>query len=441
MGILVGNGGGDISVLTAQEDNLSGNVMGVDDVQNTSVSTAPEAVATYDWWGSAGGPGSSGSSPASGAVNFSPWLGDTKSLTLATPDSLVYSTAAGDAWTVTPNNAGPSLTVALGGTASGTVSAGGSIQFTGSGGTLTIDGESGTGYNTDVLNVSNSAVEFAAADAYNGTTISYSGITDREVYALGTVNTFNITGTGTGGTGGDLWSASSGTNTFTFTGSSTLAGNIQGAASSTLNYAGYGSGVSVNLASGTGGSATGVGGTVAGITAIIGSAYNDTLNAGSVSGVALTGGLGSNTLSGTGTGDSVVESFATGYTLTNTSLTATNVAASDSLGGTGITIADLTDTGSGHTFTISGWTGAATLGGTNETLVDSVSANVTLSSSSLAVTGLPAIALSGFTAANLAETAAGNTLHRERLDGDGGSLTGAGAGDTVAASKAGGFTL
>ena len=55
--------------------------------------------------------------------------------------------------------------------------------------------------------------------------------------------------------------------------------------------------MNVNLGNGTNGTATGVSGTVTGITAVIGSNSNDTLNAGTVADVALTGGLGTNTLS------------------------------------------------------------------------------------------------------------------------------------------------
>ena len=77
--------------------------------------------------------------------------------------------------------------------------------------------------------------------------------------------------------------------------------------------------MTVNLGNGTNGTATGSAARSTGITAIIGSSFNDTLNAGTVAGVALTGGLGTNTLSGTGTGDSVVESIASSYTLTNSS--------------------------------------------------------------------------------------------------------------------------
>ena len=43
-------------------------------------------------------------------------------------------------------------------------------------------------------------------------------------------------------------------------------------------------------------------------------------------------------------------------------------------------------------------------------MVESVSANVTLTNTSLAVTGLPTLTLSGITAANLTDTAGGNTF-------------------------------
>ncbi len=76
----MGNGGGDIAVLTAQQDDLSGNVVALNDVQNAAVSTAPAAVATSDWWGSLHGPSTTANpggagGTVSGAVNFSPWIG------------------------------------------------------------------------------------------------------------------------------------------------------------------------------------------------------------------------------------------------------------------------------------------------------------------------------------------------------------------------------
>lgn len=120
-----------------------------------------------------------------------------------------------------------------------------------------------------------------------GTTISFAGTgMTRNVDAQGATNTFNIEGASTSGTSGSLV-GDSGTNAFVFSGSSKLAGGIQGMGSSTLNYSGYASGVSVNLGNGSNGTATGVGGAVSGITAIIGTSYSDTLNAGTAPNVAL----------------------------------------------------------------------------------------------------------------------------------------------------------
>ena len=161
----------------------------------------------------------------------------------------------------------------------------------------------------------------------------------RYVDAQGATNTFNIQGTVASGPSGSLV-GDSGTNAFVFSGprSSSAASRATGA--STLNYSAYSSAVNVNLGNGTNGTATGVTGIVTGITALIGSNSSDTLNAGTVPNVALTGGLGTNNLSGTGAGDSVVESIASSYMLTNTKLTGTSVAFTDNL--SGITVASLT---------------------------------------------------------------------------------------------------
>ena len=175
----------------------------------------------------------------------------------------------------------------------------------------------------------------------------------------GRTNTFNIQGAGASGPSGSLV-GDSGTNAFVFSATGKVFGNIQGGGSSTLSYAAYSSGVTVNL--GNGGTATGVvsPGTVTGITAVIGSNFNDTLNAGTVAGVALTGGLGANTLSGTGPGDSVVESISSSYTLTNTKLTGTGASFTDNL--SGITVATLTGSSpTSNAFTVSGWTGTGSL--------------------------------------------------------------------------------
>ena len=153
-----------------------------------------------------------------------------------------------------------------------------------------------------------------------------------------------------------------------------LMGNIQGGGSSTLDYSNWSVAATVNLGNGTHGTASGlVGGTVSGITAIIGSnnAGGNSLNAGSVPDVALTGGiaggLAANTLSGTGAGDSVVETLGSSYTLTDSQLlgpfdsstgSATDIV--DNL--VGIRVANLVgNLGNGNAFNVSGWTGTGSL--------------------------------------------------------------------------------
>ena len=103
---------------------------------------------------------------------------------------------------------------------------------------------------------------------------------------------------------------------------------------------------------------------------------------------------------GTGT---VTDSASGSFTFTNALLMAPNTTLSLS----GISTANLTDTGNTHSFTVTGWTGSGTLKGSTETLVDGVSSSVVLANTSLAVTGLPTLTLSGFKTANLTDTAGG----------------------------------
>ena len=94
-----------------------------------------------------------------------------------------------------------------------------------------------------------------------------------------------------------------------------------------------------------------------------------------------------------------------------------------------------------NTFTVTGWTGSGTLKGSTETLVDSVSSSVVLANTSLAVTGLPTLTLSGFTTANLTDTAGGNTFTVSGWTGSGSLTDSASTADTVTASKSASFTL
>ena len=355
-GILVGSGSSDSSTLTADNDSFAGDTVGV---QNNE--SGRQVTTSMDWWGSSTGPNNAGNpggtgAKAIGSVNFSPWLGDA---TIVAPDYLVFLSSTGEAFVVTPNSGNTSLGVSLGGLSDGSITGGGTLSFAGTGATVTVNGESGSG-STDVFTIQNTSVQFAADDGLSGTTINFSGTNvTRYIDSQGTTNTFNIEGTGASGPSGSLV-GDSGTNAFVFSGSSKLIGGIQGDGASTLNYSAYSSAVSVNLGNGTNGTATGVSGTVAGITALIGSNSSDKLNAGTVPNVALTGGAGTNNLSGTGAGDSVVESMASSYALTNTKLTGTGASFTDNL--TGITVAALTGvSATSNAFTVSGWTGSGSL--------------------------------------------------------------------------------
>ncbi len=346
---------------------------------------------------------------------------------------------AGNQYVVTPNSGDTSLGVTLGVSPVGTIAGGGTVAFTGSGGTVTINGETGPG-STDVFNINDTTVQFNAADGLAGTTISFDGdgIT-RNVDAQGSVNTFNIQGAGASGPSGSLVGDSA-TNAFVFGSSSKLIGSIQGGGTSTLNDSAYSSGVIINLGNGTNGTATGVSGTVTGITGLIGTAFNDTLNAGSVAGVTLQGGLGTNTLSGTGAGDVVVEAISSSYTLTKTQLTGTGASFTDNL--SGIKIAELTGvSATSNTFTVSGWTGTGSLSAPADTgiVVASKSANFTLTNASLSSGDGMSLNLTGITTADLSATSASKTFTLTGWTGNG-SLADTATG-MVTASQASGFTL
>ena len=136
--------------------------------------------------------------------------------------------------------------------------------------------------------------------------------------------------------------------------------------------------------------------------------------------------------------DTVSANKAAGFTLSNASLASTDGMA---ITLNGITSANLTDAGNGHSFAIAGWTGDVTLKGSAETLIDSVSKSVVLTNASLAVTGLPTVILSGFNTANLTDIAGGNTLTVSGWTGNGSWTNVGGITDTVSANKAAGFTL
>ena len=117
-----------------------------------------------------------------------------------------------------------------------------------------------------------------------------------------------------------------------------------------------------------------------------------------------------------------------------------NVAGGDRPGPTltlsGFTTANLTDTAGGNTFTVSGWTGSGIADGQcviPDTVAASKNAGYTLTNTSLSSTDGMALALSGITTANLAATTAGKTFTVSGWTGSG-SLTDTATG-IVTASK------
>ena len=137
-----------------------------------NLQTSGSVDATLNWWGSTSGPttsanpGGTGSASA-GNVDFSPWLGDAN---LEPYDYLVFSTTAGDNYFVTPNSGNTELDVTLGRVSMGltiqppllgTIPGGDTLGFAGNGGTITINGETGS-INDDFM-VTDTSVQFADA--------------------------------------------------------------------------------------------------------------------------------------------------------------------------------------------------------------------------------------------------------------------------------------
>ena len=108
--------------------------------------------------------------------------------------------------------------------------------------------------------------------------------------------------------------------------------------------------------------------------------------------------------------------MAANATLTNTSLAVTGL---PTLTLSGFTTANLTDTAGGNTFTVSGWTGSGSLtdsAATGDTVTASKSAGFTLANTLLSSTDGMTLGLSGITTANLTDTGRRQHLHRHRLD-------------------------
>jgi hypothetical protein len=144
---------------------------------------------------------------------------------------------------------------------------------------------------------------------------------------------------------------------------------------------------------------------------------------------------GAGTLVGTST-DAVIAIKNAGFTLGNSVLSGTD---GMSLVLSGLRVADLTDTNGGNTFTVSGWSGSGILTGLSDTLVATKNANFTLSNSLLSSSDGMSLAFSGVKIANLTDTGGKHTFTVSGWTGDGvltGLLT-----DTVIATKNASFIL
>ncbi len=184
-GILVGASPLDACTVTVLKVDLSGDNTGVMNIGRFPVAS------TFNWWGSSSGPSGTGASKAVGLVSFDPWLGDTASLTLPTPDALGFG--ASSRYEVTPNTAVPNLSISVSGSpkSSWTVTPTGTVLFVGSGGSVTINGEPGT----DAFTITNAAVTFAANDAFKGAMVQFNGSKMiRQIDAKGAANAFDVSG-------------------------------------------------------------------------------------------------------------------------------------------------------------------------------------------------------------------------------------------------------
>jgi hypothetical protein len=341
--------------------------------------------------------------------------------------------AGNNTFVFTPDALLPVLDITLNGSADGTLGAGGTITVSGGSSVnqVEINGVNQAG-TSDAFTIGDTSVTYNTP-GFAGTVINFgSNITTRDVFATAGNAKFTIVGPGNTGPAGSLYGGNGGDG-YIFANGARLRGNInpQGGAGNTLDLSAYTTGITVNLGTK---SASPVRGQLLGnFATILGGSGNDVLTANNT-GVTLVGNAGTNSLTG-GATDRVVEATAAGATLTNTQLIFGLI--TDKL--SGITTVNLTDRSMGHNaFIVSGWSHAGTLTGTTEVVAASKSANFTLSNSTLASTDGMSLGLSGFTTANLTATGSGHTATVSGWTG-GGSL--AGSAETVTAAKNAGYTL
>jgi hypothetical protein len=147
----------------------------------------------------------------------------------------------------------------------------------------------------------------------------------------------------------------------------------------------------------------------------------------------VSGWTGSGALTDTAaTADTVSASKGAGFSLSNAVLSSTDGMV---LSLKGIPKANLTDSGGGNSFTVSGWTGSGALtdtAATADTVTASKKAGYTLSNAALSSTDGMVLSLKGITKANLTDTGGGNIFTVNGWTGTG-SLTG--TTDTVTATE------
>jgi hypothetical protein len=182
-GVLVGAGLSDNNQVSVTLTDLSFNTVAVQNGSNKPVG------ATLDWWGSSFGPNTDTGSDTKGNVVFSPWLGNTASLTLPTPTSLGFSSGPNShyTYTVTANPTAQALQITSNSPDGKTwyVTPTGTVLFYGSGNVI-INGESGAGYTTNAFTLITSPpstsplvtgrVQYTANDAFNGAQILFGGV-------------------------------------------------------------------------------------------------------------------------------------------------------------------------------------------------------------------------------------------------------------------------
>jgi hypothetical protein len=275
---------------------------------------------------------------------------------------------------------------------------------------------------------------------------------------LHTTNAFDVTGANVITIDGMIFSSfgnltgGAADDTFTISPGGSLTGNVvgggQGSDGDTLDYSGLSTNVSVNLQTAT---ATDIGGTVSGIENFTGGSGNNTITGPNQTNAWNITGSQSGNINGTtnftdfdtlvgGTGTDILNATQDGnFSLSNTAFSNT---AYGNFTLSGFEDADLTGGNSANDFTVTGWTGMATIAGGagNDTITATANANFVLSDDELTVSGGGTFDLSGIDAADLTGGVGNNNFTVTDWYNPA-TLTGGGGSDTVTATRDANFTL